>query len=258
MGSKLQRISITGFKGQFFTQLLRAKVDAVIVGPATTAIDQPNLNFRWEPFDQNFLDSIQNYKNSFLKESKLNYQVSSQYYDEFLRGLWIFYKDIINSTYIFHYQPIRIFILGRYFDSFINFLEKQKQLEESTKQKFYFFVQKKYKEHYKNFDHDKNHFIDSPNLDDENFFKFLNEFLIEKNVQKVLFEAGVYFFEKLFSYIEPEDFIYHVKKEETVLNKSLKQPIFWDKSKYNLILKDKLLLGDHTIYSLRKLSTNFF
>lgn len=174
------------------------------------------------------------------------------YYDEFLRGVFIFYDAIIKNTKNFLYQPIRIFILGKYFDDFINFYNKQILITKETNQRFFFLIQRKYKEFYKNLKIDREFIVDTPNLEDKNFFLFLNEFLINHNVQKVLFETGLGLFNRIYSELEFNDIIYLVERREFLKKAINTNNIYFDWSKYNFLLKDRVFVENILIYSLRK------
>lgn len=252
IGTKTKKLNISGLIGNFFTQLLRTKVDAVVVGPRTTAIDQPNLNFRFDQFNKEFFFKMKNIKNQIYKESQNYYFLNKFYYDEFLRGIFIFYDSIIKNTKTFLYQPLRIFIIGRYFDNFINFYNKQILITKETNQKFFFLIQRKYKELYKSLKIDKEFIVDTPDLDDKIFFSFLNEFLIEHNVQKVLFETGLGLFNRIYSELESTDIIYLVERQEFIKKSININNIYFDWSQFNFLLKDRVFLENILIYSLRK------
>lgn len=226
-----------------------------MVGPGTTAVDQPNLSFRFAQFDVDTLNDFYKYKKFLLKQTKFFYELEKNYYDEFLRGILIFHQDIISSTKVFNYQPLRIFILGRYFKNFPNFYKKQLQITNQTNQKFFFLIQHQYKKIYKKFLETKENCLVCPNIQEENFFSFLNAFLVQHNVQKVLLETGLRFFDFVFPYLEKEDFIYLVEKQNCLkqYKKEIsKEYLFWDKTQYNLVLQDMIHLEDLNIYSLRK------
>ncbi|GIX41403.1 MAG: hypothetical protein KatS3mg129_1136 [Leptospiraceae bacterium] len=149
IGINQKSISITGKLGKIITMLFRAKVDAVIVGPGTTAIDRPSLNIRNIEWLDLFSQELKLTQEELLKQTKFlrNFD-STVYYDEFLRGLFIFYNDILKVLENFNYQPKRIFILGRNFENFMQFYFKQKEITENTGQKFYLIIQKRYKEQF--------------------------------------------------------------------------------------------------------------
>ncbi len=230
-------------------------MDAVIVGPGTTAIDQPNLSFDFDSFDLKYLEVFSRYKKLLLKQTKFFYELDKNFYDEFLRGMLIFYREIVLSTKFFNYQPVRIFILGRYFKNFKNFYKKQMEITKRTQQKFFFLVQNKYKQFYQDFLEMKDTIIECPDIQKKQFFSFLNEFLVQQNIQKVLIETGARFFYQIYPYLEKEDPIYLIQKQNIFLSyqkEIIKKYLFWDQSEYHFVLKDSILLEDFIIYSLRK------
>jgi len=255
MGVSNKSISITGKLGKFITMLMRAKVDAVIVGPGTTSIDLPSLDLREINLDDEELAIVEKSMDYLNKNTQLLYNdYPKVYYDEFLRGLILFYKDIYKNFQYFNYQPKRILILGRYFSNFINFFKKQKQLTENTDQPFYFLIQEKYKNDYPLEKLDKENIRIFPNLDSENFFSELNQFLIEIDVHRALIESGERFFSVSFPHLTKNDKIYWIENTSFEENQSEELPLserkHWFISNYDLILKDKFSLGHLNLYAL--------
>lgn len=119
MGSKKRRVAISGEDGQWIGQLLRAKLDAVVVGPGTIAVDLPGLNFR-HPSANGRLKRVTGedvWMDSLLENSA-----------ECLR--------LANDP---AYQPARVFLLGRPFAGQDAWLARQAGLEEETSRRSFYF-----------------------------------------------------------------------------------------------------------------------
>jgi diaminohydroxyphosphoribosylaminopyrimidine deaminase/5-amino-6-(5-phosphoribosylamino)uracil reductase len=256
IGINKKSISITGELGKIITMLLRSKVDAVIVGPGTVAIDKPSLDFR--KIDLNIMHNEEILHNiEFLKEQTnfLYYYNSSIFYDEFIRGIILFYEDILKETQHFNYQPKRIFILGHYFKDFFSFYKKQIEITEKTNQTFYFLIQNSYIKQYPLQEIHKDNIRIIPDVKDKNFFEELNRFLIDINVHRILLETGANLFKTFYHFLTSEDHIYWIENQTKFLNEELKNiPIqdkrYWFFSQYNLVLKDKIKLKNLNIFSL--------
>ena len=255
MGVSNKSISITGKLGKFITMLMRAKVDAVIVGPGTTSIDLPSLDLREISLDGEELAILEKTIDYLNNKTQLLYNnYPNVYYDEFLRGIILFYKDIYQNFQYFNYQPKRIFILGRYFGDFINLFNKQKEITAKTNQPFYFLIQEKYKNDYPLEKLEKENIKFFSSLDSENFFSELNQFLIEIDVHRVLIESGERLFSILFPYLTKSDKIYWIENtsfdENQLKELSQSERKYWFFSNYDLILKDKFSLGHLNLYAL--------
>ncbi|MCS7205847.1 MAG: hypothetical protein NZ853_09125 [Leptospiraceae bacterium] len=244
-------VSITGELGKMITMLFRSKVDAVLVGPGTTAIDQPSLDFRKEVIDPEESEE--------LKETNLSRQTAILYdhkasYDEFLRGLFLFLEEVINEYDRFSYQPIRVFLLGRYFENFFSFYQKQLRISEKSQKDFYFLIPYKYQNQYPLEKMDSHYYRIFPNYGEESFFSELNQFFISLGVYRVLVESGRVLFDFFFPHLNPFDFIYWIQNQQTLAIEDIKEKKYWFFSEYPLLLKDQITLKGISIYSFRKMT----
>ncbi len=239
MGSTEKKIQITGKEGSIFTMILRAKCDAVIVGPGTVRIDLPRLDVRWD-------DSKINYTFEDLYKKSIIQKKQDEYFDEFLRGIFLFYKEILEETKFYDYQPYRIFILGKYFPEFLNFYQKQIEITKQTKKPFYFFVQEKYSGEYNLNLVQKEYLQIIPNMENPNFFQFLNRFLHSLGVQKVLIESGKKMFDFFVKFLNSEDRIYYVKLKKNI---NVENPVKINLNSYSLKKIDFINLENICVYS---------
>ncbi|MBL8021153.1 MAG: hypothetical protein JNM27_15905 [Leptospirales bacterium] len=119
MGSRKRRVGISGEDGQWIGQLLRAKLDAVVVGPGTIAVDLPGLNFR---------------SPSITGRLK---RVSGE--DVWMDSLLDNSAECIRLANDPVYQPARVFLMGRPFAGLDAWLAKQAKLEGETSRRSLYF-----------------------------------------------------------------------------------------------------------------------
>jgi len=127
------KISLSNPFSNQITQMLRAKLDAVIVGPVTVYVDYPGLDFRG--FDLNMLDKLD------LVKEKGN-QFSNELFPEFL------FKGISSRTSLDWHnqnekacQPYRIFVISLKRLPDKSFFQKQSMLcEKYGNKKTIFFM----------------------------------------------------------------------------------------------------------------------
>ena len=125
---KNKKISISNQYSNKLTQLLRAKYDAVLVGPKTTFIDKPSLDFRGlNVMDLSYFKVI---KEHFLFNTLL---------DSFSNNDFItFHNENISS-----YQPYRVFIISKASYITEDFIQIQEMLNQKYKiNKLVFFLSK--------------------------------------------------------------------------------------------------------------------
>jgi diaminohydroxyphosphoribosylaminopyrimidine deaminase/5-amino-6-(5-phosphoribosylamino)uracil reductase len=109
-----KRLQISSYNSSLLTQLLRSKVDAILVGPATVQNDSPGLDFRGIPYESKL--KIETYKST----------------DPF----WRILSETIGSEFLQEesqsegdrYQPTRVFVLKKSLPPRVEFWEKQEIL----------------------------------------------------------------------------------------------------------------------------------
>lgn len=103
------KISLSNSKSNQMTQMLRAKVDAVLVGPGTVHTDLPSLNFRG--FDNSEILSLEkmrtNFKPNMLTEN-WEYSLTQSIFEN---TMTIDSVQFHNTNYK-DYQPFRIFVVS--------------------------------------------------------------------------------------------------------------------------------------------------
>lgn len=124
-----QRIAISSELSNFYTNMLRAKVDAVVVGTNTVIVDSPSLALR----------KIDKEKYLNLKK-KIN--VKTHGFNNLLNNIFEFFEDEID--YINEnekgYQPYRIFLMNAGLTFPAEFWQKQKALSNQYPDKKSFFI----------------------------------------------------------------------------------------------------------------------
>lgn len=115
------RLRISGPEGLAFGMLLRAKLDAVVVGPGTVAVDRPALDLRVPE---------EVYLQEWTRESG----------SDLLCDLWFSHRfealELARTQQA--YQPLRVFLLDRPFERQPEFLQRQADLETRTGRKSVF------------------------------------------------------------------------------------------------------------------------
>ena len=188
MGRKKERIRISGEESFRFGMALRAKMDAVLVGPGTISVDHPGLNLR---------KSCKGDGNIVFEKIKGN--------DRFIDALLSNSGAIENLNYDdADYEPERVFILDRAFDGCKEFYAKQKQLEKITGKKSVFYITESSKSIWTDFE------IDAilPDLKKENFSGELRRRLSERGYNEVLVEGGAGLFNSMKFLLHEHDRVY--------------------------------------------------
>ncbi|MCE9599487.1 MAG: hypothetical protein K8S54_16110 [Spirochaetia bacterium] len=119
VGKRDARINISGADGHWIGQMLRAKLDAVLVGPGTVALDLPGLNFRPRAEKPQFKRS---YGHDIWMDSLL--------------------ENMDECMALSHgpaFQPARVFLLGRPFANQDAWFAKQTELGAQTGRKSVYF-----------------------------------------------------------------------------------------------------------------------
>lgn len=213
------KISLSNSKSNLITQMLRAKVDAVLVGPGTVYTDLPSLNFRG--FDSAEILSLEKMRTNFkpsLGEENWEYSLTQSIFENTMS------IDSIQShnTKYKDYQPFRIFVIScnKLPEEF--FFEKQTLLnKELQSKKAIFFL----------LDYEKEKPID------EKFYRGLSnisyeepimiakkEDLKEKIFQKftdlslntVLVEGGNLFYRMFSENLEKNDLVYFIHTDRSI------------------------------------------
>ncbi len=119
-----EQIAISGVESEYYLQMLRAKFDAIVVGPKTVQIDSPGLDFRLDEDSFNHRGLV----------TKREPQSITPFFDAGSGVLDSLLNDVSVSSYEFHlneiisYQPWRIFVLADGQNLPDGFLKKQSRL----------------------------------------------------------------------------------------------------------------------------------
>ncbi|MDH5654882.1 MAG: hypothetical protein OEZ34_03170, partial [Spirochaetia bacterium] len=193
MGSRDSRVLISGNESLRFGMALRAKLDAVLVGPGTIHVDLPSLHLRE-------CSDLQNPDWELLSGTDL--------FSEALLGNL---REIEMKNYKdLDYQPDRVMILDEKFDQFEAFYEKQMNLEKTTGRKSVFFVTEKSKQTWKKIQYD----AVIPDFGDPAQGEVLRRHLADRGYNEVLIEGGAGLFESILPSLDKEDRIYILKSRK--------------------------------------------
>lgn len=133
MGVRTGRLPISGKLAANLTHRLRSRVDAVVVGAGTVAVDMPGLDMRPMEILENFQDQFRHLEPSI----NCDCSIAGRY-------LW---SDLIESSvqdFGKQYQPDRVFILGQDFSDWKAFLQKQAELNTKTGRRAHFITYERY------------------------------------------------------------------------------------------------------------------
>ncbi len=114
IGEKGDRLAISGPMACLFTMILRAKVDAVLVGPGTVRADRPRLDVR--PRERSVGSELGKARGK----------------DVFLDALLDHWEELVLQLNDPQYQPDRVFLLGSDFPGSTDWLSEQKQVAEES------------------------------------------------------------------------------------------------------------------------------
>ena len=144
-GAPPSRLMISGSTARRFTMLLRAKLDAVLVGPGTVACDLPGLDLRLpDASPSNDLTANGSSSSDLPSSTSSSSDLPSRDWDamraEKLEGSDIFCEALFAhapsieelARNQIEYQPLRVFLMGRPFARQAEFLEMQRRLGERT------------------------------------------------------------------------------------------------------------------------------
>ncbi|MDZ4726494.1 MAG: dihydrofolate reductase family protein [Leptospira sp.] len=207
-----QRIAISSEGSNFYLQMLRAKFDAIVVGPNTIELDSPSLDFR--------LDEKSFYAKG--EVSKIDFGNISDFFSHGEQLLDSLFSESNAESYSEHlaeihtYQPWRIFILKEGMKLPLDFIQKQNDLNEKYGKKLCLF--------YLLISENRNITIDDSNINSniKELFsltdhpitkismhdgeKFLNH-LAKLGINTVIFEAGSFLWEFIKNHMDSNDCI---------------------------------------------------
>jgi len=120
------KISLSNSTSNQISQMLRAKFDAIIVGPITVYVDYPGLDFRG--FDLSELEKTK-IENSFFPKEELD-ERNILFTKTLIKEL--FYSDSarFHNLKIADYQPFRVFVISMKKIPNLGFFQKQGQINE--------------------------------------------------------------------------------------------------------------------------------
>lgn len=247
-----QRTSISCPESNYYLQFLRAKTDAILVGPATIESDLPSLSFRI-PERKQFPS-----EKNILRNSELGYDSARNWNSYFWEALWELSLD--EGVYDFHnkenaiYQPLRCFVLGTesYHRTlrFEEFLKKQSQPSHS-KPAIFFLLEKKTEY--------SPSFLDS--LPGE--IRFLDrihpweDLLVQlgaEGVNHLMVEGGNFLYQNLFPYLDDDDEVLLVRNSGLSWGEGVK-PWHWNiLGEKNPVWKGKISQDEWMVFSPREAS----
>lgn len=189
-----QRFSISGPEARSIGMLLRAKLDAVVVGPGTAALDLPALDLRTESW-----------------AADLPEKVKSVYGRDLLFDTWLQHSNAMRELAREQraYQPLRICLLGRSFAGQEEFFLAQQRLARSTGRDCVYFVT----------GGEAPRGVDAmrlPALDAPDFGKALRGALAELGCNEVLVEGGPGLFHALRDELRKSDRLVLLRSKQRV------------------------------------------
>ena len=212
-----KNIQFSNQESNNITQFVRQSVDAILVGPATTFIDSPSLNFRG-------------------LETKKYQKISPK--DIYFQSLINIIKNetLVNKINLRNNQPYRVFFISeKYFPKEI-FFEKQSQLDIS---KTLFILMDNLSDKLMNI---LMKFSKSTIYTFENLDKALNDL----DLNFIMVEGGNLLYEYFFKKFKKEDKIIEIESMNPL--RSGKKPYYLDQT--NLFLKDEFIV-DSDIWRLK-------
>ncbi|MBI3394235.1 MAG: hypothetical protein HY042_00190 [Spirochaetia bacterium] len=208
IGHRSGRLLISGQQGLRFGMLLRAKCDGVLVGPGTTALDIPGLDFRRSRTGTVLESAPQG-------GTPVPLGVNESGQDLLTESIlqWSALLDMAADEV--SYQPQRIFILGRRFPDSVPFFAKQGTIAERTGRNAVYFTLKSNMGDWPEVD------IRAvlPDLDDMAFSRELRRELGALGLNDVLVESGAGLLRALGPF-ETGDRFYVLESEKSALELS--------------------------------------
>lgn len=203
LGVQGRAVNITGPAGRILTMRLRARCDAVLVGPGTVAVDRPSLDLRGPlgAGEEGFLDHA---SFAWLEEDPRRHRLA------WFRGLFekeAGWEEMDASPELYRqYQPVRVFLLGRPFAGSDLFFERQKTLDWQTGRPSVFLAHRSCRSHWPEAGI-------VPDMTDPSFLPVLGEELAGRGLQRILVESGRGMLARWVSVLGPEDLLLHVRKK---------------------------------------------
>ncbi|MBM9576016.1 bifunctional diaminohydroxyphosphoribosylaminopyrimidine deaminase/5-amino-6-(5-phosphoribosylamino)uracil reductase [Leptospira sp. 201903070] len=216
--SDKRRTQLSGELTSYYTSLLRAKCDAILVGPGTLFYDIPGLDFRFPK-----LETLEPKKNLTKEFSKTEGILVQEFCENFF-GASALLKNIlklgmdsdirrIHEVFENAYQPYRVFIIFEEKNVTAEFLEKQRAINERVgSRKCVFLVKKETilkketEEELRSLSEKELFFVDPPMLAEESL-----KILSEMGVNILLVEGGNLLYEKFQSKMKADDVILKIQ-----------------------------------------------
>ena len=188
-------------------QMLRAKLDAVVVGMGTIVTDKPKLDLRYPQESFNKL-SCQNGKNK-------NHYHNSNLVFALLKNLERIKQQIKDEFYTL--QPDRIFILSRYTNSLEDFFKQQEELKEKTHKQPLYLVEESHAKEWKEKKPDlRIEKVIGDSKDKTNFTKTLFSFFKAREYNEVLIEGGTKTISNFENFLDQDDWIYIIRSHKSI------------------------------------------
>ena len=228
------KISLSNSTSNQISQMLRAKFDAIIVGPITVYVDYPGLDFRG--FDLSELEKAKT-ENSFFSKEELN-PINREFTTTLIEEL--FYSDSarFHNLKIVDYQPFRIFVISMKKIPNLGFFQKQGQINEilGNKKGIFFLLD-----------------FDSENVSHQSLYKKITEvsydlpvivterekllstlFLkfSELSLNTVLVEGGNLLYKMFSENLQNRDLIYFIRTDKSIADGILPEIELKTKKKY--------------------------
>ncbi|TGM60891.1 bifunctional diaminohydroxyphosphoribosylaminopyrimidine deaminase/5-amino-6-(5-phosphoribosylamino)uracil reductase RibD [Leptospira adleri] len=206
------RTQLSGKQSSYYASLLRAKCDAVLVGPGTMFYDNPGLDFRFS--NEEFTNS----KRILTKEVSKNRTGASALIRNVLKYGLDTDVQRIHGVFENAYQPYRVFIIFEEKNITEEFLEKQKRINQKLgSRKCVFFIKKdshigsKTKEELKSLSEKELFSADSEFLADE-----VLKILAQIGVNLLLVEGGNLIYEKFQSKMKTNDAVLKIQTQVSI------------------------------------------
>ena len=199
IGIKEKRIMISDIPSLVFGQILRSRMDAIIVGMGTILSDLPRLDLNQNLWENMFGDQKTSTENIKPSLSLLSSNPSQPHYtslsqQEILCSSLLFHASSLGRYTLSHlreYQPDRIFILGRYNRNAHKFFLLQKEVSEISGRMAIFLSEEEHFLQWKDIFPNLS-FIPIPPLKtkEKGFCPALRDFLSKRGYNDVLVEGG--------------------------------------------------------------------
>ncbi|MEI1278965.1 dihydrofolate reductase family protein [Leptospira venezuelensis] len=215
------REKISSPESDVFLSMLRAKVDAILVGPNTVKIDDPGLDFR--------LSSTFPNKSPLITSANADSDSRWSSYRGF-SGLVSGVLEYSSNPEVFQihkekekdYQPLRVFFLPDQNSVSENFLEKQNSINERTEKKNIAFFLDEKKSYNASFLNRLERISKFPfeKVDFSNVFRIL-EVLYSWEINTTLVEGGNFLYKLFSSVLTDEDAILQIKSNTVSFPKGI-------------------------------------